>query len=182
MPETASITPDLQGQVWLKSIKHPFLNRPIDLAYVSGEGRASKSSLYEVQGRSVPVAVTDLRASQEMNYVVRTEGLAAARDMDLILASGGVFLVHVPAGDNRPGGYVLPGDVGKQRYSPISDIYDWSLPCRVVAAPGPGIVGGTMTYGALINLYGSYQNVLLANAAYADLLDLMASPDDLVVI
>lgn len=182
MPETASITPDLAGRTWLKSIKHPFLNRAVNVGDVNGDTRASKGALHEAQGRSVPVAVTDVRASQAFTITLRTSTLVEARDMDLTLASGGVFFLQPPAGSQIPGGYVHIATSGMDRFGPVATRRRWPLPCRVVAAPGPGVVGGTMTYGALINLYGGYQNVLNANPAYADLLDLMATPDDLVVI
>jgi len=182
MPETASITPDLGGNVWLKSIKHPFLNRPVSVGEVNNDSRASRGALHDVQGRSTPVAVTDVRASQAFTITLRTGTLEESRDMDLTLASGGVFFLQTPAGSQVPGGYVYIDTSGMNRFGPVSTRRRWPLPCRVVAAPGPGVVGGTMTYGALLNLYGGYQNVLAANPAYADLLDLMASPEDLVVI
>jgi hypothetical protein len=182
MPTTASITPSLDGRVWLKSIKHPFLNRPVNVGDVDADTRAARGAVYEVQGRSVPIAVTDVRASPAFTITLRTATLEEARDLDLILASGNVFFIQPPAGSQVPGGYVTIGSTAMPRFGPVSTRRLWTLPCRVVAAPGPGVVGGTMTYGALINLYGSYQNVLAANSTYADLLELMASPDDLVVL
>jgi hypothetical protein len=186
MSETASITPSLAGRPWLKSIRHPFLNRAIHRVLAGGGqdlGRASRGGVFEVQGRSVSIAVTDVRSSREFTITVQVADEEAARDMDLVLASGDVFFLHVPpeVTPHMSGGYVRIGNVSQHR---VSDTIRWrfTLPCKIVAPPGPGVVGGTMTYGALLNLYGGYQNVLAANATYADLLALMASPDDLVVI
>ncbi|GAB3224105.1 hypothetical protein GCM10027447_12370 [Glycomyces halotolerans] len=179
---TGSITPDLAGRVWLKSIRHPFLNRAVNVGWVDGDSSAAGGSVYEVQGRSVPVAVTDVSKSSAFTLTLRTATLEEARDLDLIIRSGDVFFVHVPAGSQIPGGHVRIDDRAMRRLGPVSTRRRWPLPCRVVAAPGPGVVGGTMTYGALLNLYGGYDNVLAANPTYADLLDLMASPEDLVVL
>lgn len=184
--ESASITPSLDGLAWIKSIRHPFLNRPIHRVLAGGGqeiGRAARDGVFQVQGRSVPIVVTDIRSSRGFNLTVQVADESAARDMDLILASGDVFFIQVPPEltEHMSGGYVRVGDTVQHR---VADTIKWrfELPCTVVAKPGPGVVGGTMTYGALLNLYGGYENVLAANSTYADVLALMASPDDLVVL
>lgn len=186
MSETASITPSLAGRPWLKSIRHPFLNREI-YRVLAGNGQnighASRGGDFEVQGRSVPISVTDVRSSEEFTITIQTADEEAARDLQLVLKSGDVFFLHVPPEllPHMTGGYVRIGNVSKYREADTL-LWRFMLPCKVTAAPGAGIVGGTMTYGALLALYGSYQNVLAANSTYADLLALMASPDDLVVL
>jgi hypothetical protein len=175
MPEIASITPDLAGRTWLKSVRHPFLNRVVSVGDVDGDSTAARNTALDIQGRSDPVVVADVRTSA-------TSTLEEARDLDLTVRSGDVFFLQPPAGSQIPGGYVVIDTSGFERFGPVSTRRRFPLPCRTVAAPAVGITGGTMTYGALINLYGSYQNVLNANPAYADLLDLMASPEDLVVL
>lgn len=184
--ETNSITPSLGGFAWFKSIKHPFLNRRIHRVLAGGGqeiGRAARDGVLQVQGRSVPIVVSDVRSSRGFNLTLQVADETAARDMDLILASGDVFFIQVPPEltPNMSGGYVRIGDTVQHR---VADTIKWrfELPCTVVAQPGPGVVGGTMTYGALLNLYGGYQNLLAANSTYADVLALMASPEDLVVL
>jgi hypothetical protein len=182
MPEIASITPDLAGRTWLKSVRHPFLNRVVSVGDVDGDSTAARNTALDIQGRSDPVVVADVRTSATFTVTLRTSTLEEARDLDLTVRSGDVFFLQPPAGSQIPGGYVVIDTSGFERFGPVSTRRRFPLPCRTVAAPAVGITGGTMTYGALINLYGSYQNVLNANPAYADLLDLMASPEDLVVL
>jgi hypothetical protein len=190
LDEQSSIVPDLEGQVWLKSIRFPFLNRPIECINYGDIARQFRGGIFDIKGRSVPVSVTDLRGSRQFPLTIATESLVEARDMDLILAANQIMFVHVPAEDvdecDRasavPGGYVVIGNTTQTRAFEGSQIFQWTLPCTIVAAPGPEIVGGTMTYRALINLYGTYNDVLAANPTYADLLELMATPDDLVVL
>lgn len=180
---TDSITPSIEGRTWLKSIKHPFLNRPYSVGGVDDDATDSRDVVYDVQGRSVGVAVTDVRSGGRFTITLRTATPTESRDLDLTIRAGGTFFIQPPAGSQIPGGYVaITGTAAMERFGPVSTRRRWPLPCKVVAAPAPAVVGGTMTYRALMNLYGSYATMLAANASYADLLALMASPDDLVVL
>lgn len=179
---SASITPSLEGRVWLKSIRHPFLNRPVSVGGVTGDTRSSKGGLLQVQGRSAPIAVTDVRASQQFTVTLRTATLIEARDMDLTLASGDTFYLQVPAGSQIPGGYVAIDTTGLERFGPVSTRRRWPLPCTVVTPPGPGVVGTTLTWGGVFNLYGSWAALDASNPTWRDLLATVGSPDDLVVL
>lgn len=181
-----SITPSLGGRAWLKSIKHPFLNRPIHRALAGGGqdiGRAWRGGIHEVQGRSAPIAVTDIRSSREFTLTVQVPDEQAAAEMDLILASGDVFFIQVPPelAPHMAGGYVRIGATAQHR---VADTIMWrfTLPCKVVAPPGPGVVGAPLTWGTVFSLYGSYEAMWAANPTWADLLSTVGSPDDLVVL
>jgi hypothetical protein len=196
--EQATITPDLAGQVWLKSIRWPFLNRVVNVVNWSDVVRPARTTIHDVAGRSVPVAVHDKRSSPQftltvVDYCTRGrvevqcadgEPLVVVRDLDLVLAAGGTMFIHVPAGSAVPGGYVAIGDTSMSRVAEGNPdtSYLFTLPCTVVAPPGADVVGGTMVYAELLELYGGYNSVLAANPTYAALLDLMASPDSLVVL
>lgn len=186
MPEVASITPSLDGKVWLKSIRHPFLNRPVfKVLAVSGQdiGRATRGGAHEVAGRSAPIAVTDVRGSKSFTITVQAEDEAAAATIDLVLASGDVFLIHVPP-EKAPhvqGGYVVIGDTSQ--YRPADTVrWRFTLPCRVVVPPGPGVVGTTLTWGTVMNQFGSWEALLAAYPTWSVLLQAVGSPDDLVVV
>ena len=183
---SGSITPSLSGKAWLKSIKHPFLNRPIHRVLAGGGqdiGRAWRGGIHEVQGRSAPIAVTDIRSSREFTLTVQVPDEQAAAEMDLILASGDVFFIQVPPelAPHMAGGYVRIGATSQHR---VADTIMWrfTLPCKVVAPPGPGVIGAPLTWGTVFNLYGSYEAMWAANPTWADLLSTVGSPDDLVVL
>ncbi|MGH3658896.1 MAG: hypothetical protein ACRDUA_19760, partial [Micromonosporaceae bacterium] len=55
--QTASITPSLGEQVWLKSIRHPFLNRAVTVTNFGDPTRDARAGVFPVKGRSVPVSV-----------------------------------------------------------------------------------------------------------------------------
>jgi hypothetical protein len=184
MAEVASITPSLDGKVWFKSIRYPFLNRPLFRILDQGDniGRPARGGVFDIDGRSTPIAVTDLRGSQAFTLVIQTPDVIAARDMDLLLTSGDIFLIHVPPGPCPvQGGYVWIDTTSQQRPT-TQTRWRFVLPCKVVTPPGPDVVGATLTWGTVERLYGSWTALLAANPTWADLLATVGSPDDLVVL
>jgi hypothetical protein len=182
--ESSSITPTHQGKIILKSVPFAFLNREVTVVDFTDPQLGDRGGMSEVSGRSVPVSTPDQRASATFEVELRTDTTVQARDMQLTLAANPHLFLHVPANCPVPGGHVRVGDVGPTRPQPSarSPRRYWRLPCRLVAPPPARVVGSTMTYAGLLNLYGGYDNVLAANPAYADLLDLMGSPEDQVVV
>jgi hypothetical protein len=186
----ASITPDLQGEVWLKSIKYPFLNRVLECTPYSDIQRPARTSLFDVSGRSMPIAVHDLRGSRSWTITALTRTLEDARNMDLTLAANPLFFIHVPKEDPEtcgrvsavPGGYVSIGDTVQHRAYPGSQIYSWDLPCTEVAKPDPQIVGTTLIWATVLNRYGSWEALIASNPTWLDLFQQVSSPEDLVVL
>lgn len=183
MPETASITPNLAGQVWIKSLRYPFLNRAVYRILDRGDDirRASGGAVFEVAGRSVPVAVADVRRSRQFTLYVQVATDEAARVMDLILTTGDTFLIHIPPDACTPGGYVQIDTTAQTRGS-TAERWVFALPCTQVAPPGPDVVGTTLTWATVADLYGSWTALWAAHPDWASLYDTVGSPDDLVVV
>lgn len=177
-----AITPDLEGRIWLKGIRYPFLNRPVTVTDWTEVGRLSRGGLFEVSARSVPVSVTDVRGSRGFLLELLTEGAAAERDMDLILAAGTTMFVHIPAGCPVPGGYVDIGDLLEERRATRSDRRYWLLPCRIAAQPGPDVVGTTLVWSTVLRLYGSAEQLLASNPTWTELFQTISDPEDLVTL
>ena len=179
--ESDDITVNLD-RVWLKSIRHPFLNRPVTVTDWSDITRQGRGGLFEATGRSVPVAVTDVRGSRGFTVTLLTDTLTEARDMDLALAAGRVMFVHVPDDCPIPGGYVAISGTGEERRSTRGAKRYWPLECRIVAEPAPQVVPTTLTWRTVRRLYGGWQAVRQSNPTWGPLLDLVADLDDAVVI
>ncbi|PZG14417.1 hypothetical protein C1I95_21735 [Micromonospora craterilacus] len=174
------ITPTL-GQVWLKSISRPFLNRAVVVKDYSDVERPERAGVFEIVGRSVPVVVHDVRGSRRWTLEILTETPDEAADFDLIMSSGDTMLIHTPASCDVPSGYVTIGTVSAARPARRSRRRVFSLPCVEVAAPGPDVVGATLTCQTLLNTYPTCSDVLAAHPTCADLLDLIGDPVDVVV-
>jgi hypothetical protein len=176
---TANITPALGG-VWLKSISRPFLNQRATIVGVSEITRPSRTGVFEVMGRSNPVAVSDVRGSRRWTYTLLTETAEAADNLDLLVASGDTVFVHVPADQNVPGGYVSIGESTELRFgSPPERV--WTLPVTEVAAPGPDVVGTTATWQSIINNFGTWADVIAEFPTWTDVLEYVADHSEVIV-
>lgn len=186
--ETDEITVDLSGEIWLKSIRYPLLNRTIqDLDRNEAVERPSRSTAHGISGRSAPVAVHDLTGSRRFTLTFRTtsDHVDSAAALDLMLHAGATMFLHVPADSGLPGGYILTDGPSMQRLHRGSTdaprVFD--VDCINVAPPGPDVVGTTLTWRTVRRLYGdSWAATVAAHPTLASLLALVGDEDDLVVI
>jgi hypothetical protein len=187
--QTDSITPVLT-EVWLKSIGRPFLNRVVECADVGEITRPARGGVFDVVGRSYPVAVSDVRGSRRFNLQVATGTTAACADtaaadadadtLELLLASGDPLFLQSPD-PLIPTMYVYVGDVTYVRAIRGSAKRIYQLPLTEIAAPGADIVGSTSTWQTVLDTYATWQDVLTANPTWNDLLELVASPSEVIV-
>lgn len=176
--QTGSITPTLDGELWLKFIGRPFLNQVIDAYGEINVVRKARNALFPVIGRSAPIGVTDVRSGREFNLQVKTLTAEAHRNLDFALLGGDPAFVHAPAGSPVPTMYAVIGDT--QDDQPIPGTHLWTLPLTEVAAPDPEVVGATITYQGVINAYATYAALLAGEATYADLLLNIGDPGDVI--
>lgn len=171
--------------VWLKSIARPFLNRQVVVRSFSEVSRPARSGVFAVVGRTMPVAVTDVAGSRRWTLEMTTYTPADADDLDLLLSGGDILFAHVPAAGRCsavPGGYVVVGDTSTVT-PPTADLSMRvvEVPCTEVAAPGPDVVGATVTCQGVLNTYATCQQVLDAHPTVMDLLELIGDPVDVIV-
>lgn len=186
--QTASILPSLgtdcgDSAIWLKSIARPFLNLPVTVVNPSSItiSRPARVGIFDIVGRTNPIAVSDIRTSRRWTMFVRTETADTRDNLDLLLASGDVLLIHTPADCAVPSGYVAVGDA-QQETHPLRPLrVTHTLPCTEVAPPGPDVVGAQSTWQSVLNAYGSWSAVIAAKLTWADLLALIGSPSEVIV-
>lgn len=182
---TVSIEPSLDG-VWLKSTTRPFLNTIVDVVFRNPASitRPTRAGVFDIVGRSYPIAVSDVRKSQRWTMQFRTHTYDEANAVDLLLASGDTLYVHTPSGcpsDIIPGGYVAVGDSTVEWHPLRPESRLWTLPMTEVAAPGPDVGGAAVTWASVLALYADWSEVLAANASWADVLSLVGSADEVIV-
>lgn len=179
--ETAALTPALEGRPWLKALSRPYLNRAVTVQDYSELTRPGRAGLFDVVGRSLPVAVAEVRGSARYTLFVLTETAEERRHMAAILAAGEVLLLQVPAGADVPAGYLHVGAATESRTARRSERRLFALDVVETAAPDPAIVGATSSWETVGNNYASWGDVLAAYASWAELLELIAQPEDVIV-
>jgi hypothetical protein len=181
-----SITPSLNGRVWLKSVRFPLLNQPVSVSDYSVVTRPSRDQVFPIVGRSAPVAVTDLRGVREWTIDLKTDTEAGERKLELALMAGDVLFLHVPTTTGNallPGSmHAVAGEVTKVRVGGVSDVHIFRVPLVEVAPPAPDVVGTTLTWGTVRRLFGSWEALMAAHPDWAQLLAVVGDPEDLVVI
>lgn len=183
--QTSSITPTID-QPWLKSIGRPFLNRTFFC--VTNDGpieRGPRNQLFEVVGRSFPVAVTDVRQSREVSIDVITQTSTQWQELDTILAAGEPMFFHTPKNYPIPSMYVVIDRTSMARPRIRRDCgVDYritTLPLREVATPGLDICGSTVTWQGVVNFYASWNTVIAGESSWLDLMANIGSPADVIV-
>lgn len=180
---STTITPS-QSDVWIKSLTRPFLNRAV---IVSGHGdivRPSRSGVFEIIGRSLPVALTDVQGSPRWDLTLKTETLADADALELVFASGDPLYIQVPATGKLstvPGGYVLAGDVRRSRFGTDSPRRWFDMTLTAVAPPGADVYGVPATWDTITAEFGSWTAVLSEFATWQELADYVSSPSVVIV-
>lgn len=178
--ETASVLPEIT-EVWLKSISRPWLNKTVEVVDFSDITRRARAGVFDVIGRSMPVAVNDVRGGREFTLTLYTATDAEYRDLDIFTASGDPIFIQVPAGSRVPAGYFTVSDVQSARLTQHSGKRVFELPLIECAAPGPAIVGASVTWLTVLNSYASWSEVLAAHATWADMLELIGDPTEVIV-
>ena len=178
-----SISPTLTD-VWFKSVARPFLNLAVSLLGNKFEfERRDRGGRFPIVGRSLPVAVTDVRGSRAYTITIRTDTDNASNDLDLLLASGDTLFLHAPPGKVVPAGgvFVSAGRVTAESPAPPAQLRFTSVDLTEVAAPAADVVGATSTWQTVINTYATWADVIAAKASWSELLDVVAEPDEVVV-
>lgn len=178
--QTNSITPSLGGVAWIKVIARPFLNTAIEAFDTINITRKARHGVFDVVGRSLPVAVTDIRGSRQfdLHVVARTQD---DRDrLDSVFASGLPIFLHVPPTWPIPSLYAVIEDIPDDRIVP--GIHFFTLPIIQVAAPSADVVGSTNTWQTVINTYVSWTEEMIAQASWQDVLEGVAQPGDIEVL
>lgn len=181
---TTSITQDLTTP-WLKVPAAPYLNQPVQVMDISDVSRNSRAGVFNVVGRTYPVAVGDVMSALTFTLQLRTDTHTEWHNLDFLFASGEIVYVQMPSPSSfehfMHSGYFVVGDVSRAPVSKVSDMRVWSVPLTEVAAPGADVIGSTYTWASTVAEYATWTDVIADNATWADLLQKTASPSDVIV-
>ncbi|MBB5982417.1 hypothetical protein [Kribbella solani] len=170
------------SDVWLKVPAAPFLNRAVVVADRGEITNRSRGGLFDVQGRTDPILISDVRSGPAYTLKLLTETAADERDMEYTLSTGDVIFIHLPAAvETISGGYYAVGDVSRDSTLRLSPRRVWSLPLTRVVAPGPDVAGAAYTWTSAMNEYATWDDLMADNATWGDLMQRTGSPADVIV-
>ena len=155
---------------WLKVIADPASNRRIVLLdEVVRISRPSRQALYDVQGRSDPVVVSDVAGSRRFTVRLVATGDADADALEATLALGAPVYLQVPPGGPIPSVYASIGDVQRERTRRGGTRWIFTLPVTEVAPPPATVAGSFATYARVLADHASYDALLDAVGSYREL-------------
>lgn len=177
--ETVTITPTASGY-WIKNVRRPNLNRKATVIDVGDITRPSRAGVFDVIGRSDPIAVTEVQGSRRTTITVRCETIGDADRLDRTLATGDVLLFQ---GDGPecpvPTLYGVVGTVRQYRpmQRPTYGVRYVEIPVTEVAAPDLSVFVGTVTWADIVNQFATWADVLAAEPTWSDVLTIVAETD-----
>lgn len=173
--DAASVTPDM-NDVWLKNVLRPNLNRKVDPVGGIEISRKSRSGVFDIVGRTMPITVTDVRGSRQFDLRLFVGDYDERDGLDNTLATGDTMFLHVPDGGPSASAYVLVGDTS---WSNLSQLY--VLPLTEVAAPDGTLVGNTILWIDVIAEYPSWADLMADEPTWSDLVSQIAPGDSVIV-
>lgn len=173
------VTPAQTG-TWLKNPLRPFLNTRVNVVGFGEVTRQSRSATFDVIGRTIPVAVTDLMSSRGTSYTIRTTSATAADTLDLMIAVGEVLFVQPPYQAAPPTMYAVPGGITRSQVAQSSAVRLLSLAAVEVARPDPSVAAVQSTWQTVVNTYATWQDLVNAKPTWSDVLQLVGSTADVV--
>lgn len=179
---TVTITPTLNG-VWLKNVARPYLNRLVEVFNYEDVTTPTRSGVFDIVARRLPVAVTELRGSRRVNIVLLARTTAAVRELEDILSFGDPVFLHTPATSLVPGPmHAVIGDVTESLGGRHQEQRRYlTLPLTEVGAPDPVIVGATITWAGVTAAYATWSALIAARPTWLALLESISAPTDEMV-
>jgi len=157
--------------VWLKFITQPALNRRLDFMGRSDIARDARTAVFQVQGRSDPVVVSDVHSSRTFTIRVATHTRSDTDALDHALSQGLPCYLQVPAGINCPSVYAVVGSYSFEPPALKSARNVWTIPLTEVSAPPPSIVSPQATWQQLLDLYPSWEALMDAVPTWLQIAD-----------
>ncbi|MGW1268199.1 hypothetical protein [Streptomyces sp. NPDC002491] len=131
-------------EVWLKDPGLPQRNvRAVVQTPMPTWKRPARQGVNVVQGRRLPVVISDVRGGKVGDLTVVTESTADKRALDWVLDSGGPLLLQWPPGWGEDDIYVSVGEISAAPVVDYAEFSDrtWILPLTEVDRPIGGVSG-----------------------------------------
>ncbi|WP_405620239.1 hypothetical protein [Streptomyces sp. NBC_00076] len=153
--------------VWLKDPGLPQRSCKVTVATpLPTWATPARQSVSRVQGRRLPVVISDVRGGKSGDLTVVTETTADREALDWVLSSGSSLLLQWPPGWGEEDMYVSIGDVQAAPVVDYSEFHDrtWVLPLTEVDRPIGGVTGSADRTWQTVKDDGSTWSEVLSGA------------------
>jgi hypothetical protein len=169
--DTGNITPTVT-RFRIKNPSRPAVNTVVEPMDITEVTRPSRTGVFDVQGRTLPVTVSDVQGSRQFTLTLDVYGYAARDDLDAKLSSGEPLFLQTPAGDQSiPTLYFVAGDYSYKEDAKMTGSFTFTIPVKECAAPGSTVYGDTYIYADVLADFATYGDVLAGATSYSNLLD-----------
>lgn len=180
--DTTTITPTVT-RYRIKNPQRPSLNRYIEpLPLDTPISRTSRTGAFAVQGRNLPVIVSDVMNSRSFTLKIDSSGYAQTWALDQVFVTGEPLYLEVPitSGQLPCLYFVITGELEIEEDANGTGSYTISIPLTECAAPAASVAGATFLYSDVSSTYATYADVLAGVATYADLLNKVSTAEVVV--
>lgn len=170
--EINSITPAV-AYYRIKNPSRPSLNIRVVPTAMSEITRTSRTGVFNVLGRTLPVTVSDVMTSRVFTLEIDVNGYSLKDDMDNRLSLGEPMFLQPPTqtGAVPTCYFVIDGDCVFTEDAVMSGSYTVTIPCREVAKPGSTVYGDTYIWNDVVTNYATWTDVLAAVSTWSNLID-----------
>jgi hypothetical protein len=179
--ETGTVTPALTA-CWIKDPLAPYLNRPVLTTGIADITNSSRSGVFDVIARTLPIAVTDLYGGRKSTLTVWTADPDSMSDLHDCQMNGATKFIHAPKGSRAAEltGYYSFGDLDKQYIADTGRSRRLVLPLTEVAAPSATLAAVTGTWNSVVTQYATWNALVAAKPTWNDVLAIVGTPTDVI--
>lgn len=186
---TASVTP-AQLVPYLKFPLRPFLNRQVTICNWGAETRVARGAVYQILGRSLGVAVTELREARTFTMQIVAQDVAEADAIALAFSFGDIVYIQTPDASVYCGlmrrsypksCYGFVGDTVHARPVNGTPTYLITVPITHVAPPDYSLLGSGATWGGIIAAFATWSAVIANFPTWQDVLQYVSNPSNELV-
>lgn len=161
------------GRTWLKHPGRPFLNTTVEIGQAPDWSRPTTQGVFDVLGRTSPIAVTMRRSAPRGDLVVNTVADADAAALRALLDDGSPLYLQTPDGYGVGNVYVSVGDVAEARLTHVGTetARRWTLPLIVVDRPAGGVIAFGNSWSDVLGEYASWSALLEAEGTWESVLE-----------
>jgi hypothetical protein len=159
------------GSTWLKHPGRPGLNAKVKPTRAPDLTRPIEQGVFDVLGRTRPVATSMLRRSERGELALRTDTDNERLALLALVQDGVPLLFSPPSGYGFGSVYISIGDVQEARltsYGKEPARY-WSLPFTVVDRPSGGALAAGNSWSEALGAYPSWSQLLADEGTWTGL-------------